>query len=696
MKPVPSGRLAIAFSALLFLFGCGGGGSGSTPPPPPPPPPPGPTIVTIVEGDQQSTFAGGMLLVPLHVSVKRADGSVPNSATVTFAAPAGVQLMPNQLTAGPKGDARTLAFLPATANSEFDITATASTGGTVTFHEFTSSRIVQVYGNASPLNGAVAPDGTFFSLGQGGSPTNEECSSAVFASDGTLKTLLGSPLQKPNIPDPAALGWNGNAFGSPVVTGRDGIIYFNTGPGIEVLNANLDLVRFIDPVFANKTVEPEDLFAVDKVGNIYAVSSTNSDAPTIQVLGPDGKILRSPLVSLPVGTSAIGIGLTDPGNVVLLASDGSGNNSLREFDSSGSLVKSATLTFSHAPTRMVQDPQGRFVIAVFHDVYVFDQQYNQVMHIQSGDPYFGPYLMGMDSDSNVYMVKSGEFSWELVKYDGNGNRLWSTGSLPEDDPNTVYASPFMVQRTPSVVSDPVTGNVLILNGGRVTVYANRIYQSGFQAPANVSMNINSNRELYFPVYDYNSGMSSITVTDLAGNVLRTIAVPGFGKASGIAIGPNDNKYLMDVANTVVLVLDGSDNYIGSLKLNVPPGQSFDAGGIAWAPDGTLVLNLSSLLSVGAQTPSSYIKKIKLDGTELWSKSLMSDWSRVHNVAVDNEGRIYVLRGLALEIWDVNGNKTGGVDLGIQGNDGVDLIGLSSSNDKIYMYQAGRVFVLSPQ
>ena len=355
-----------------------------------------------------------------------------------------------------------------------------------------------------------------------------------------------------------------------------------------------------------------------------------------------------------------------------------------------------SLTFSYGPSRMVQDPQGRFVIAVFHDVYAFDQQYNQVMHIQSGDAAFGSYLRGMDSDSNLYMVESGNYTFELVKYDRNGTRLWSTGSFPADDPNTVYPSPFLMQRTPSVVSDPVTGNVLILNWGWVTVYANGVYRGTFQAPANVSMSLDSGRELYFPVYDYNSQTSSVTVTDLTGKLLRTIAVPGFGKASGIAIDSKDNKYLMDVANTAVLMLDASDNYTGSLKLNVPQGQTFDTGGIAWAPDGTLVLNLSSLLDVGSTIPASYVKKINLDGTEVWSTSITSDWSRVHNVAVDNAGRIYVLRGLALEIWDGNDKKTGGVDLAISGNDGVDLIGLSTWNDQLYLYQGGRVFVLSSQ
>jgi hypothetical protein len=148
-----------------------------------------------------------------------------------------------------------------------------------------------------------------------------------------LRTLLGSPLQKPNVPDPNVLGWDGNAYGSPIVVGRDGMIYFNSGPGIEVLNANLDLVRFIDPVFANRTVEPEDLFTVDTAGNVYAVSSTNSSQPTVQILGSDGRIVKSLSVSLPLNTSAVGIGVNDAGNFVLLASDGSANNSLREFDS---------------------------------------------------------------------------------------------------------------------------------------------------------------------------------------------------------------------------------------------------------------------------------------------------------------------------------------------------------------------------
>jgi hypothetical protein len=210
------------------------------------------------------------------------------------------------------------------------------------------------------------------------------------------------------------------------------------------------------------------------------------------------------------------------------------------------------------------------------------------------------------------------------------------------------------------------------------------------------MSLDSSRALDFPVYDFNSQTSSVAVTDLTGKLLRTIAVPGFGKASGIAIDGNDNKYLMDVANGAVVVLDSADKYARTLKLNVPQGQTFDAGGIASAPDGTLVLNISSLLNVGSTTPASYVKKIHLDGTELWSTSITSDFSRVHSVTVDDLGRIYVLRGLALEIWNGNGNKTGWIDLATHGNDGVELIGLSSLHDQLNMYQGGRVFVLSLQ
>lgn len=260
-------RLLICFSCLILMLGCGGGQAPISSPPPPPPPPPGPTTISILEGDQQSTFAGGMLLIPLHVSVKRADGSVPHSATVIFSAPSGVQLMPTQIALGPRGDARTLVYLPVTPNTEFDIGVAADTGGTATFHEFTGPRIVRVFGNASPVRGDTAADGTFFTLGQG-TGTNENSSPAVFAPDGTLRALLGSPLQKPNIPDPAVPGGSGNAFGSPVVRGRDGMIYFHSGPGIEVLNTNMDLIRFMDPVFANTTVLPEDLFTADQSGNV--------------------------------------------------------------------------------------------------------------------------------------------------------------------------------------------------------------------------------------------------------------------------------------------------------------------------------------------------------------------------------------------------------------------------------------------
>jgi sugar lactone lactonase YvrE len=539
--------------------------------------------------------------------------------------------------------------------------------------------------------GVIASDGSSYVVGQGGEPINEQSGAAVFSSDGHLKALLGSPLLKLNVPDPAALLGEVTG-GQPVVLGRDGLIYFLPGPGIEAIDSNLDLVKF-PLLYVSTGVVAADYVAVDKSSNLYLLSSVPGQQASIQVFDLNGNFLKTLAPLLPVGTIAVGIGIADSGDIILVSSDQVTSFAFQMYDSGGNLLQSVPIVTSGLLRNFVQDSQGRFAVFDGVTVTVFDQTLNQVLQLTSSDPSFvgGAGLLGLDGQSNVYMGDGGG----LLKFDQNGNRIWAS-AFADGSQSPVFRSPFLVASTPSVLSDPISGDVLVLNSAYVDLFSNGVFLSQFRGPGKVSLSIDSAGELYFPVYDGNAQTSSISVTDLTGNVLRTISIPGYGHASGIAVDASDNKYLMDIANATVLELDAADNFVGSLKLNAPSGQSFDSGAIAVSPDGTLVLNLGSLVNVGSSTPSSLVKKVKLDGTEVWSNAITSDYSRVHNVAVDNQGLIYVLREQALEVWDANGNKLRQVDLAMNGSDGVELVGLSAANGQIYMYQAGRVFVLASQ
>jgi streptogramin lyase len=654
----------------MSLTYCGGNGGASTAPSPPPDPIP--TQVVVVSGDRQSTFAGGSLLLPVHFAVRDNRGK-PVAALLTLTSSPGVRMLA-QPANGPVTDLQAMVALPDIAFSQFTITATASTGGTAQATAFSGPHLLQVFGNASGLNGAVAADGTYYSLGSGGT-INANSGGAAFGPDGTLTTFLGSPSKKLNVPDPGAL-WG--SFGNSVLITPDQSIYFNNGVGYLCrLNNSLDLVSFTP-------VNLPGLFAVANSGDIYSYDRIN----TVSIYDSQGSLKSK--VTLPLTGTVLSIVANATGNIVFLTFDGVAN-SLEEFTTAGKSVRIMPLALSYPAENMVQDSQGRYVVYDRSSVSTWDPQGNLVQAITSSNGVFGNgFFAGMDSTNNVYL----SYGSGITKFDSSGNLVWWTAlpdQVPLGMPLPIFVSP--LGDAPTSIGASPSGDVYVEDGGTVKYFLNGVYGGSF-ASAGRSMALDSGGQLYFATTDYNTGTSSIAVLDEFGNPVRSSIFPQIGKTSGITVDSADNKYVVDLSGPKIHHLDANDQYIGSTPVNLPVGQSFDSGRVALAPDGTWIVYFSSLLPAGSQTPSSFVKKLNPDGTEVWSVSLISD-SRVRNLAVDSQGTIYLLRGSQLDVWNSAGDPIGRVDLVYPaGNHGADLLGMTSVQDNVYFYFAGKLYVVS--
>jgi hypothetical protein len=340
---------------------------------------------------------------------------------------------------------------------------------------------------------------------------------------------------------------------------------------------------------------------------------------------------------------------------------------------------------------MVQDSQGRFVVYDRSSVSTWDQQGNLVQTITSSNGVFvNGFFAGIDSTNNVYL----SYGSGITKFDASGNLLWWTAvpdQVPVGMPQPIFVSP--LGDAPTSIGISPSGVIYVDDGGTVKHFLNGVYGGSF-AGAGPSMAIDSSGQLYFASTDYNTGTSSIAVLDQFGNSVRNSIVPQIGKTSGITVDSSDNKYVVDLIGPKIHRLDANDQYIGSTSVNLPVGQSFDSGRVALAPDGTWIVYFSSLLPAGSKTPASFVKKLNVDGTEVWSISLISD-SRVRNLTVDSQGTIYLLRGSQLDVWNSGGNPIGRVDLVYPaGNNGADLLGMTSVQDKVYFYFAGKIYLVS--
>lgn len=432
-----SAYLCVALTlGILVLASCGGGisGAGGDSGSPPPSSPSTPTMI-VVSGDQQYTYAGGSLLYPLEVEVTLGNAGA-GSLQVTFSSSSGVQIYPAQTTTGPTGYARALVQLPDVSFSSFTISASVNGGNTVTFTEFTGPRLVQVFGDADGINGAVAGNGTFYAQGSGAQPISGP-GGTVFAPDGTVNAYLGSILHKINLPDPGTISEGGSENIATAVSPNQNVYFYDPLlVYVIVLDPQLNIVNFLDMGARNPNAglfDFDSFFAIAPNGNLY----WNTGQSAVSIYDPTGAKIGEVVTQPGSVTSVFGLVATQTNNFVLLLPDSTGTGSLlNEFNVQTGLIHSLPLPYS---VGLARDSAGNY--AVLEDasgpvVARYDEQYNllTLVTLNTTTQLSGGFYV--DDSNNSYFTNGGA----VYKFDSSGNISWVTGAASSYMPAPVHVN----------------------------------------------------------------------------------------------------------------------------------------------------------------------------------------------------------------------------------------------------------------
>ena len=162
------------------------------------------------------------------------------------------------------------------------------------------------------------------------------------------------------------------------------------------------------------------------------------------------------------------------------------------------------------------------------------------------------------------------------------------------------------------------------------------------------------------VYVYNRGGHAVIVFDRDGKMLRSWGEGEFGSPHGIAIGPDDSVYCVDTGNHAVRKYTPD----GKLLLTIGPdndpapamsGQPYNR------PTHAAVDPRNGDLYVSDGYANARVHKYDPNGRYLmsWGESGTDEgqFNVVHNIAVDNDGRVLVAdrENRRIQIFDPDGN-----------------------------------------
>jgi len=612
-------------------------------------------------------------MYPIWVHAQTAAGAPLPSLTITFSAAPGVTIFPPTTQTGPAGDARALVNLPDTPFSQFKITATAATSGvTSQFTEFTGPRLLQTFGDASAGNGAVLDDGTFVAEGDG--PTG----GAVFAPDGALQAYLGSPLRRLSIPDPGATNFILNDHIGATVSPDQKVYIFNYPVNaMFVLDSQMNLVNFLDmgSINLSSPLDNACYLAVAPNGNIFCSGSV------VKVYDSQGSEISD--VNTGITTSPYGIVASNSNNFVMLVPDSLGGAALNEYDLRGSLVHTVSVPGGRGVAR---DSAGNYAVGeccLPSVVQWFDQNYNllRTVNLDIDGNWTGGFYV--DDAGNSYLQDGGR----IQKFDSSGNSLWyGPGVIGTPLPSYVNG---LNGGASAMALDPGSGDAYIqLLETSVAVYSDGLFERQFNGGGQ-GIAMDTNRNIYSILG------STMRVFDTSGNLLRSRSYSQIHAPSALNIASDNTKFVFDTELAAIHQIDSSDNYVGSIPLNLPTGAAVLQGEAVATPDGNLIAGLSLSYTGGGNGLDTYVKKLSRNGAEVWSIGSTEPGSPLQNLAVDTSGRVYLLRTNRLEILDPAGNPTGQLDLATDGPLSATRVAMSSLGDNIYFCFRDRIYVVSP-
>jgi hypothetical protein len=208
-------------------------------------------------------------------------------------------------------------------------------------------------------------------------------------------------------------------------------------------------------------------------------------------------------------------------------------------------------------------------------------------------------------------------SLQLVGTGGPGNFLGSTGAAISQDGLFLYQS-----YRQNVAGLPDGAHLLALgNGGTV---AHELYLTNLGLNRASGIGVDATGRIYAAAAN---GLHEVSA-DFSTNTVLPVS---FGRASGVAVAPNDFLYVSDQTNNLIKILDGNRQVVGTIPTGpTPSGTTFGRDGFLYYTD------------TPAHTPNGYIGRlVKVDPVSLQQTVVFGDLPFPMDVEFASDGSYYL-------------------------------------------------------
>jgi hypothetical protein len=693
---------AVVVGCGILMVACGSGGGGVQPPPQPPPPPASYTI-SVLQGNNQKVFAGAV--APIGIRLVLNGNTIGGYVPLDFEIPPGIQVLPEIKTSGPGWDTVFWLRAPQTPFTTEKVKITAPGGGLAEITISSGPRLKKTIGNAGTMGSVVLPDGRVIAFGSADlSPSNTEASMSLYRADGTIEKLfapgdlffpIGSELRY-------AKFTNGEIF----ISGTNSDYWF--------LDSSLNVKRYINECgtflrYSDVIGEP----VPDADGNLYFFGRTNGHHHMEKMTPQCG---FSSGGNLPFSSEPADFMRVDNGNFLAIRNEDYQTATLIEFTFAGQVLKTKTLPVlpdsnpSTTPGYSLGglNPDGSYILVRERSqgLLFLNSDLQEVgerrMHTADGTTLQSGYLRGTDGAGNFYFGPGENWMGEgrLFKFNPDGELLWWAGSATSGPPMSVppVTSLQVGYFGDGATMDP-TGEAMFFQGGggvqRVGIDGSVVTFSSI---------VDNTRPMAGPVlgpdgYLYTAhggpwnsdGLHVVTIQawDTSMHPISKFTIPEMpASVAAFAFSSAGELYLFDSAVADLHVVDSSHSYVRKVSL----GISNHRPQILVAQDGNLLVS-HGVPGTGVQ---QFISKFTTAGTRLWSK----ETPEPDGMTLDVSGRIWLLRGEGVDVWDSEGNFLGGGSVmrtdptGVYGASGGATI--AAHGNDVWFYSGGRIYITSAE
>ncbi len=253
-----------------------------------------------------------------------------------------------------------------------------------------------------------------------------------------------------------------------------------------------------------------------------------------------------------------------------------------------------------------------------------------------------PTDVAVDTRGQLYVVDSGNH--RVLVFNSNGDYLFVIGSEGSGDKQLLY---------PVGIATSTDGRILIADRGnkRIQVYSHEgkhlraitIKSNGILVtPVDIAVNRNENR-IYVTA---SAPIHQLFVLDNNGKVISTVGKAGnnegeFRYPATVAVGDEDEIYVVDVLNTRVQVFDNLGNFLVTVgSWGVTQGQLFRPKGIALSANKLIFVSDSYLGVVQVYNSDTRFRSVLAIGGDV------ARFTTPVGMTIDGDNRLYIAEAMA--------------------------------------------------